>query len=266
MRRSSFARLLIALSAPSAFGCLDTTGGEIVDFPVAAAGAADLRSGEPVSFMSDRGWHVVLTQATLHVGGVYLDQSAPVSGAQATSCILPGTYVAQMTHGMDVDLLSPAPQRFPALGHGTTDRALVGQLWLTGGDVNEVEDRTPILVVAGVADKGGDTRPFTGRITIGASWLRSAESSFPGANPICKQRIVPVLAEVQVASTGGLLVRVDARKLFTNVDWGALAKPSSTYAFTDAPDRDQPSTNLYANLHAGSGAGSPYSFEWSDAL
>jgi hypothetical protein len=247
--------------------CVQTTGGAIVDFPVAAAGRSDLTEGAPFEFTSDvGGWHVVLTKATLHVGAIYLDQAEPVSGAGATPCILPGTYVAQMTTGMDVDLLSPRPQRFPALGHGTTGQALVGQMWLTGGnDVNATDDPTKILVVAGTADKAGDVRPFSGTITIGSN-RQLGTSGAAGASPICKERIVTVDALVPVAASGGLLVRIDVQKLFTNVDWSSLAKLSNAYAFQDAPNEDQPSTNLYGNLHAGSASGSPYTFTWTGAL
>jgi hypothetical protein len=252
---------LLALAA-----CIQTTGGQVVDFPVAAAGAADLEAGQPLAFTSDDGWHVVLTKAVLHVGAVYLDVSEAVSGAQATPCILPGTYIAQMTTGMDVDLLSPRPQRFPAKGHGTTGQAIVGQVWLTGAsDINTADDATKILQVSGVADKGGDVRPFEGEITIGSN-RRTASGASAGAAPICKQRIVTVLTAVAVGGEGGLLVRVDTRKLFTNVDWSALAKVADAYTFVDQPNQDQPSTNLYANLHAGSAGGSPYSFAWTSDL
>jgi predicted small secreted protein len=116
---------LLVVMAVTLAACVGTTGGDVVDFPVAAAGAADAVAGQPYELVTDRGWHVVLTKATLHVGALYLGQSLPVSGAQNTSCILPGTYVAQVTTGLDVDLLSPAPQRFPSLGHGTTLQARV---------------------------------------------------------------------------------------------------------------------------------------------
>jgi len=257
-------RRAILLALPLV-ACIQTTGGAIVDFPVAAAGRSDLTQGKPLEFISDNGgWHVVLTKVILHVGAIYLDQAEPVSGAGATPCILPGTYIAQMTTGMNVDLLSPEPQRFTALGHGTTGQALVGQLWLTGtSDINATDDVTKILVVEGTADRAGDVRPFSGTITIGSN-RQVATSGAAGAAPICKERIVTVNTLVPVRTTGGLLVRIDAQKLFTNVDWSALKPFSDTYGFQDAPNKDQPSTNLYQNLHAGSAAGSPYSFTWTD--
>src|SRR5215472_4753215 len=162
MHRALLALFPVLLAA----SCVGTTGGQIVDFPAAAAGPADASGGQ-LEFTTDSGWHVILTQATLHVGAIYLDQAVPVSGSQGTNCILPGLYVAEVTSGRDVDLLSPEPQPFPVLGHGTTLPALAGQVWLTGGDVNQVEDSTPILQIAGTADEAGQVVSFMGTVTIG---------------------------------------------------------------------------------------------------
>src|ERR1019366_392978 len=101
---------LASLIACACAACVGTTGGQLVTFPAAAAGPADAIAGEPLRFTTDRGWTVVLSTATLHVGALYLDQSMPVSGSQGTNCVLPGTYVGQVTAGLDVNLLSPAPQ------------------------------------------------------------------------------------------------------------------------------------------------------------
>ncbi len=260
------ARVLRALSlagalALGAAACVGSTGGEVFTFDAAAAGPRDAQAGAPLDFVTARGWHVVLTKAVLHVGAVYLDLSEPVSGAQNTSCILPGTYVAQVTSGRDVDLLSPDAQPFPTPGEGTSGTARVGQVWLTGGDVNLVDDSTPILVLEGTADRGSDVRPFTGRITIGAN-RQARGTTLAGANPICKQRIVsPIPTAVGVSAHGKLVLRVDPRALFVNVDFGALALVGSAYAFTD-DSSDPPSLNLYQALHA---AGDLYRFEWVDA-
>ena len=253
--------------------CVGTTGGDVVDFPVAAAGAADATPGKPYELVNDRGWHVVLTRATLHVGALYLGQSLPVSGAQNTSCVLPGTYVAQVTTGVDVDLLSPAPQRFPALGHGTTLPAAVGQVWLTGGPIDTAVDAKPILILEGSADRAGDVRPFTGQITISSNRQQQGGTN-AGASTICKQRIVTPIPtpDLAIQHDGGLLLRIEPRSLFVNVDFGALGKSGASYVFSDDPTQadstsplyySQPSVNLYQNLHA---AGSLYRFSWDEAL
>jgi hypothetical protein len=250
--------------------CVGTTGGALVTFPAAAAGPSDAPGG-PMRFTTDRGWSVVLTTATLHVGALYLDQSMPVSGSQGTNCILPGTYVGQVTAGLDVDLLSAAPQRFPVSGSGTTEPpALVGQVWLTGGDVNSAADPSPpttILAVVGTASLGASVVPFEGSVTIGTNRQASSPTGAAGADPICKERIVsPIPTAVAVSATGGLLVRIDPRLLFVNVDFGQLTKVSDAFVFSDDPtsaDYTQPSLNLYANLHS---AGRLYTFSWDPDL
>jgi hypothetical protein len=115
-------------------------------------------------------------------------------------------------------------------------------------------------------------------VTIGTNRLAStagAAGAAAGSSTICKQRIVsPIPAPLTIRRDGGLVLRVDPRGLFVNVDFGALGKaPSgSGFVFTDDPrvtDPDaplfyaQPSVNLYQNLHAATGV---YSFEWDDSL
>jgi hypothetical protein len=233
--------------------CVDTTGGDLVTFAAVASGPADAVPGQPLDFVNDRGWHVSLTTASLHVGAVYLNQSAPVSGAQNTSCILPGTYVAQVTTGLDVDLLSPDQQGFPKPGTGVTIPAIAGQLWLTGGDVDTVADATPILHVVGTTDRNGSAFAFAGTVTIGTN---RAVAGASGGNPICKQRIVsPIPTALEPRAGGKLLLTVDPRLFFANVDFTAPA--SGDYLFPD-DSSDQPSRNLYQNLHSSA----PYRFAW----
>jgi hypothetical protein len=276
MTRGTFASGLL-LGGAVLGACVGTTGGEVIDFPVAAAGPADADRTKPFELTTDRGWHVVLTKATLHVGALYLSQVQPVSGAQATGCVLPGTYVAQLTSGMDVDILSPTPQHFPALGHGTTLQALTGQVWLSGGasdhDLDQLADPTPVLVIAGTADRAGDVRPFTGRITI-AENRQPKGGDLAGANTICKQRIVsPIPTRLTIGDTGGLLLRVDPRELFVNVDFSQLGQAG----FSDDPSQldpssplsySQPSVNLYQNLHSAGTTGFPslFTFSWERDL
>src|SRR5207248_9683943 len=101
---------------------------------------------------------------------------------------------------------------FPARGHGVTGLGRVAQVWLTGGDINAVDDDTVILQIAGSAQKGSDLRAFTGTIRINQDWM--AAGQLAGAAPPCKQRLVPVPTQVRVEASGGLLVRVDPRILF----------------------------------------------------
>lgn len=253
---------LAALAAPLS-ACAGTTGSDLLTFDAAAAGPADAVAGEPLVFTSGRGYKVSLTRAKLHVGAVYLNRARPVSGAQATSCVLPGVYVAEVTEGIDVDALSPAPQPFPAQGEGTADRAIAGEVWLTHGDVGATDDPGVILDVAGTAERDGDVFPFEGQLTIGANRLSPiADPSLPSAHPICKERIVsPIDVDLTPRSGGSLLLRVDPRGWFTNVDFAALDRVSDApplYAFADETDPG-PSASLYHGIQARTGV---YQFSW----
>ena len=263
---------LLLVPALALASCGGTTGGEVVDFRAAAAGPEHARAGEPYAFATDRGWEVTLTRADLHIGALYLVQAIPVSGGQTTACVLPSTYVAEVTTGRDIDLLDGTPQPFPAAGRGTTERARAAQVWLTGGAVDDVADETPILVVEGRARRATEERAFEGRVTIGPNRQPSSGAT-AGANPICKQRIVsPIPVDLAVERSGELLLRIDPRLLFSNIDFGALVRSADgRYRFSDEPAQtdsnspffySQPSANLYQNLHS---AGNLYRFVWERA-
>jgi len=261
--------------------CVGTTGGQVINFDAAAAGPKDANGALTFDIEITNGtrWNVELTKAMLHVGAMYLDDSLPVSGAQNTACILPGTYVAEVTTGLDVNLLSSTPQHFPSHGHGTTLGVQAAQIWLTHGDVDTIADPDPypILDVEGTASLSSDVRPFVGQITISNNRANTT-GNFPGAYPICKQRVVsPIPTTVGVQAQGGLLLTVDPRQLFNNVDFGQLAKVTDSYVFSDDPSDSnpssptfysQPSANLYSNLmSAGTASGlNLYSFEWNANL
>jgi hypothetical protein len=263
MKRPCF----FALALAAASGCVGQTGGQTIDFSVAAAGPADALAGQPLEFTTGAGWDVVLTQAKLHIGAVYLDESRPISGGQATGCYLTGTYVAQETSALDVDLLNPGLQLFPAKAHGITEpTALIGQVWLTGADINASTDSTPILVVAGTATQagvpGGPSFPFTGTVAISSNH-QAASSGAAGGDPICKARIVTPIDAVPIQTTGGLLLRIDPRRYFAGVDFSQLpAGPSAgSYAFSDAANNAD-YLQLYTNLRQTV----PYTFSWTDLL
>ncbi len=259
--RVSIASLLLGLSLSA---CTGTTGGEIVLFDAFAAGPADAAPGQPYAFTTSRGYDVTLTRAKLHVGAVYLNRSRPSSVASDTSCQLNGIYVAEVTEGLDVDLLNPDLQPFPEQGTSTTDHASTAEVWLFGGhDVHDPGDSTLILDVAGTAEKEGQTYPFEGAITIAQNRSIPAPSdALPGANPICKQRIVsPIPVDLTVAEGDRLVLRVDPRGLFANAQISVLEKVSEDpplYLFRD-DGGDAPSRALYSGLRASIGT---YSVTW----
>lgn len=251
--------LLLALPVSA---CIGTTGSDLVTFPAFAAGPADA-NGQPLTFTTGKRWNVTLTKARLHIGAVYLNRSVPVSGGQERECFLPGVYVAEVLRGIDVDALSPTPVRFPGLGNGTEDRAVTGEVWLTGERVDALDDRTVIADVAGSATRDGVSLRFEGQVTIGKNRLPiSTDPARPGANPLCKERIVtPIPVNITPRSTGALLVRVDPRRWFDNVELGELdILPETDLRRFPDDDSNQPASNLLGGLQAASSG--VYTFEW----
>jgi hypothetical protein len=249
---------LIALSV-CLLGCVGTTGGELLELDAYAAGPPDAHPG--LRFRNGLGYAVTLREARLFVGGVYLNRSRPTSVAADTSCTLPGIYVAEVLHGREVDLLSPAPQAFPEKGFATTDRALTGEVWLSQGDVNQTANRTVVLDVLGSAERDGGVYPFRGKLTIGQNRVVPPEvAALPGQHPICKQRIVSPIA-VNLLPTPGtaLLLRIDPRGMFANVDFRTLDAIGDSYVFADTAGENQASDNLYSGLRRSAGV---YDLTW----
>jgi hypothetical protein len=218
MRPRTLALLALVLSA------CGSTGSGLVAFNAAAAGPADAVAGQPLVFTNGRGYQVTLTRATLHVGALYLNRSVPSSGSQAQGCVLPGIYSGQVTVPLTVDVLSPAAQAFPAAGEGTADAVRTGEVWLFGGDPFSSVDPTIIVDVAGTSVQGATTLPFVGQLTISQNrFIAPANPALPGTNPLCKQRIVtPIPIDFTLAEGGTLLLRIDPRSWFANVDFAQI--------------------------------------------
>jgi hypothetical protein len=237
-------------------GCTGTTGSEIVTFDAYAAGPEDA-AGPGYTFTTSRGYTVSLDRLRLQIGGLYLNRSVPISGGQERSCYLPGIYVAEVTEGLLVDALQPRPQRFPARGSGTRDRALTGEVWLTGGRIDALSDPTVLLDTAGTVSRDGETFPFEAQFTISDNRRPAVvDPARPGASPLCLLRIVsPIPTDLTPSQDGSLLLRIDPRPLFANVDFEQLPLPPSPGAPRRFLDREegQPSVALFAGLRSALG-------------
>jgi hypothetical protein len=253
---------LFALALALTISCGGTTGGGRVSFTAAAAGPASA-SGGTVQFTNSQGYHVVLTRARLHIGSVFLNQSVPASGSQGTACVLPGIYVAEVLGSLDVNALLATPQPFAVTGDANAVRAQVAEIWLSGGDVNTIDDSTVILDTAGTADKGGIQYPFQAALTIGRNrYIASTDPAFPSANPICKQRIVsPIPVDLTPQDGGTLLIRIDPSAWFRTVDFSKVPKVSDSpllYRFSDSA-AGEAEVSLYNGLRSRLGV---YQFIW----
>ena len=223
---------MIRAAAVLALTACGTTGGNSVTFDVAAAGPVGGIGG----FDNNFGWHVTLDKAHLHVGAIYLDLAVPISGAQSTSCILPGIYTAEELSGIDVDVLSPELQSFPTRGEGTDDEARTGEVWLVGSDINAGTDVDPatgqptvVASVSGTASNALLAINFSATVTVGSNRaIVSSDPSMPSAHPICKQRIVtPIPIDLAPIQDGTLVLRIDPRLWVQQVDFSGLAPPSA---------------------------------------
>lgn len=254
--------LATLLGCACLFGCVGTTGGELLELEAYAAGPADTEPN--LRFATSLGYSVTLREAHIFVGGVYLNRSRPTSVASDTSCSLPGIYVAEVLHGREIDLLSPVPQAFPETGFATSDQALTGEVWLSHGDVNQTANSGVVLRVAGTAERDGAEFPFRGKLTIGQNRVIAPESdALPGQHPICKQRIVSPIAVKLVPRAGAaLMLRVDPRGMFANVDFKTLDRIGDAYEFADETGANQASDNLYAGLRRNGGV---YDLSWLEA-
>lgn len=254
MGRIVFA-IATALVAPA---CLGSTGSELVTFEASAAGVPDVVAGRP--FVNGRGYVVTLERAWLRVGAVFLSRTAPVSGGQTRECYASGGYVGEVLSGLDVDLLSSAPQRFAELGRGTRDRARSCEVWLTGDRVDAENDKTVILDAKGTAIRGGEVIPFEAKLTIGKNRVpQNDDPTRPGATPLCSLRIVsPIACDVAPDTTGALRLSIDARNVFANVEFADLPPAEGVRKFLDGSE-DQPSLNVFSGMRA---AGGTYAVTW----
>lgn len=263
--------------------CGTTTGSDFVTFNATAAGPADAPgAGTPFSFTNGRGYAVTLDRAQVYVGAIYLNQGRGTGNITETSCTLPGIYAGQVLDGLTVDLLDPLPKAFPVPGEGTATPVGSAEVWLTAGDINAADSRKVVFDFAGTATApatgtGQAVYPFAGQVTIGRNRKLSPPSSaVPGANPICKQRIVspilladPTLTGDGPSQDGTLTVRIDPRGIFAAVDFAALTpddvnlEPSATptYTFVDGFAGAAESA-LFSGLRANQGT---YSFSFSAA-
>jgi len=240
--------LVVALLAP---GCAGSTGGDAFELEAVASGPGASAPGGTYEFRSGRGFEVVLEEARLHVGAVYLSRAVGIGVSRDVGCQLPGNYVAELPGPVDVDLLAAADTAFTVTGSATEGEARTGEVWLTGGDVSAPVDPTEILSVRGVARRDGAAFPFEGSVTISTNRAKAPpDPALPGSEPACKLRIAsPIPTDLLLAPGRRLRLRVDPAAFFANVDFTALpaGAPGEALRFAD-DDSDPASANLYGGL------------------
>jgi hypothetical protein len=211
MRR--LALLVPLLLGPVVFSCNGTTGDQLITFSAYASGV----QGAAQPFTAGN-FTIQLTAARMFLGAVYFNEAPPGgSGFDGAVCIASGVFAAQVPGPVTVDLLSTTPQEFSVYGSGTADTALSWQVWLTDGDVNEV-NFTPIVQVEGTAtDASGNATSFGAVVTINLvnRSTGSTDPNQPGLNPLCRDRIVQIPTTLPFFQGGSLYVTIDPRVWFT---------------------------------------------------
>jgi hypothetical protein len=121
-----------------------------------------------------------------------------------------------------------------------------------------------VLRVTGTASRGADEFPFEGELTIGENRvIAPIDAALPGQHPICKQRIVsPIPLSLKPHAGASLLLRIDPRGMFGNVDFSTLSETDGIFRFADESGVDQASDNLYAGVRRSTGV---YAFSWQEA-
>lgn len=247
-------------------GCVQSTGGALVDFGMTASGPASAVKGQPYTFTTPENYRVTLTRAELTVGAVYLNQNSATNYQVDPACILPGVYSGEVRGGRVIDVLDPTPQAFDTRGNGTDTQTLAAELWLTGGDIQADTDASVVMNVAGRAERGADAWPFEARVTIGQNRrVPPRDPALPGTNPLCKQRIIsPIATQLTLKNGGTLRLRVDPARWFDAVDFDELTAAQQVrgvYQLVDALDgAGQPDLALFNGLRTTRG---PYSFEFT---
>lgn len=247
--------------------CLDGTGNRLVSFSAQASAAQDIGAvtGQPLHFVTPRGFDVTLTSAKLFVGALYFSARAPVtaSGATEEPCVFPALATGEVRGGREIDLLDPTPQPFPAAGQGSDLPTRSAALWLTNGDVNATNDPTVVLHVEGTATKAGTSFPFTGSLTIGSNRLTPPRNAaLPSSNPICELRVVDNIGfETTLGEGSTVWLEIDVRAFFASVNFATLedlgTMPPSYRFRDDATTADQADNALFNGLRANAG---PYRF------
>ncbi len=241
-----------------------STGGELVEFDVIAKGQATTTPTHEYRFTNDQGWRISLSEASLQIGAVYLNEQMPLPGGPFDSCTKSGLYVGEMTQALLVNALDPGAQRFPVKGQGLSIPAHSAELWLKDDRTAlDAQGAAPSVHCHGTAQRHGHSIEFSARVSIGANrQLAQTEPNRPGANPVCRQRIVgPIAANFAPSSGGRLEITIDPAEWLRQTDFSTLPGYADG-AFLEFPDdaSTQASDSLFRGIKNTSAS---YHLEWS---
>jgi hypothetical protein len=226
--------LLGVMAGVALASCNGTTGDRLVTFSAFASGAPGASRSFQVGDFS-----VQLMAARMRIGALYFDEAPPGTGFDGPVCIASGIYAAQVPGPVEVDLLSSQPVEFSVYANGSADTALSWQIWLTDGDVNEVNFAHMVDLEGVATASDGQKFSFGAVVTINDNRLPPvSDPSQPGQSPICKQRIIQIGGiALQFFQGGALFVTVDPRAWFNlGIDFSQLSPVTAPSCLTENPD------------------------------
>ncbi len=252
---AAIAALGAVIAAPA---CNGTTGDELISFTPYAAGAAV--PGEPSVAAASQpfrsnGYEIQLTSASMYIGAVYFDESPPSTSFDAPVCNTSDVFAAQVPGGVLVNLLSTDPQEFSVYGSGSADVAESWDIWLTSGDINQ-PNVTPTATLTGTATLLSDRSKVysfgaivginPGQSGPGARGVPVSNPALPGADPICKSRILQLGGlDLSFYQGGTLRVTVDPRGWFAATSGIDFANLQPIEGPSGVCDLDVDSTTVY---------------------
>jgi hypothetical protein len=236
--------LLAALGALCLAGCGDSTGSGRVAFAVRVGGVERADRG-PLTFDTEQGWRVTLTDARVALGPIYLNTLAPVVARRSLGDRLvdffvrpayahgewhlgAGRIVGEVTTQTLVDALDPSLSAIAGGGDGVLDAVQSVEFWY----FNYAPMQGAAVRVAGVAEKGADRVPFEGALVIDE---RLATPQMPID---IARRVRGVPARFALVDGGALTVRVDPSGWFRGADFSELLTltPGATGAYRFTAD------------------------------
>jgi len=281
MSGSLITRLLRAATLALALGCSPSTGSERFSFRAVAGGNPEF-SGAPLTFQTESGWNVTLSEARVTLGPIYLnsqaglrDESASIlnflvkpAHAQGASHLESGRVVGEVLAQVAFDALSSNLVEFPTLGSMVSEPVRTAEVWFYPADGGA---QVPVaLRVRGRAERAARSVAFRGDLLLNEDWVASGNQGARGAQALADLRKVRGIATVFQPSAGGsLALRFDVRRLFRGANFDSLEQNPSdadgTKRLNQSKDanvpQDQVMVNLYQGLRQSSGT---YTFSWHE--
>lgn len=190
-----------------------STGGALVTLPLRAGGQQG-----PLTFTTETGWTVTLTEARIALGPFYFNAFSP-----STQQFRSGVVIVEGTEQVVIDALDPALHDVPGGLDGESGHAVAVEIGLFPADDSQLapirkELAGSVGLIAGTAQKGAVTVAFKGPIAIDTNLVT------PTTPLLALQRVRGAAVDLDfTAGPQALELRVDPSHWFDLVDFSQLS-------------------------------------------